>query len=93
MLLKRHVPKEAELLPTTCFSSRRPASRGPFFLLSGAATSAVVLLLLLVGRHLLASETRTSTLDDAINDLTPARSQPQSLAREVTEDNRRQEAT
>mmetsp|Transcript_55854 Transcript_55854/g.133852 ORF Transcript_55854/g.133852 Transcript_55854/m.133852 type:complete len:249 (-) Transcript_55854:83-829(-) len=93
MLLKRNVPKEAELLPTTCFSSRRPASRGPFFFLSGAATSAVVLLLLLVGRHLLASETRTPTLAEAVTDLTPARSQAQSLAREITEENRRQEAT
>ena len=91
MLLKRNVPREAELLPTTCCSARRPASRGPFYFLSGAATSAVLLLLLLVGRHLLASETGTPTLDEAVNDLSD-RSQPQSLAREVTEEGRRREA-
>ena len=91
MLLKRNVPKEAEILPTTCCSARRPASRGPFYFLSGAATSAVLLLLLLVGRHLLASETGTPTVDEAVNDLS-GRSQPQSLAREVTEEARRREA-
>lgn len=93
MLVKRNVSKEAELLPTTCFSSRRPASRGPFLLLSASAAGAVVLLLLLVGRHLLGPETRTPTLTEAINDLSPARNQPPALARDVTGDNRRQEAT